>query len=149
MRASYLGNLMGDSAMRLFFGFLSSIIAIVLLMLVLGIITAEELGTILNLSSSQIGIVKSVISKLHVLIDNLLQILSKLLTKLMSWTGVEVDLSKIKLDMDAAGGAQTDHGQGVDGSVLNPAPGSDSGRSLDSQQLSNPDAPITSPETGN
>lgn len=105
MRVFNFNGIVGDSATRLVIGLISGTISIVLLMLILGIISIDELGKVLNLSASQMEVVRSVLSKIQVLVNHVLEILSKMLTKLLSWSGVEVDLSKIKVDMNGAGDA--------------------------------------------
>jgi len=78
----------------------STALSIIVIMLVTNIITVEELITILGIEqrSNEAQALKLVISRIQEMSTNILQIISKLLNSLFSWAGVDVDLSKIKID---------------------------------------------------
>ena len=78
----------------------STALSIIVIMLVTNIITVDELITILGIEqrSNEAQALKLVISRIQEMSGNILQILSKLLNNLFSWAGVDVDLSKIKID---------------------------------------------------
>ncbi len=68
-------------------------------MLVLNIITVDDVVAILKLSPEGANALKLVISRVQEVSANILQIISQLLNKLFSWAGVDIDLSKIKVDV--------------------------------------------------
>jgi hypothetical protein len=78
----------------------STALSLMIMMLVLNIITIDELLTIIGLDqrSNEAQALKLVISRIQEMSTNILEIISKLLKNLLSWSGVEVDLSKIKID---------------------------------------------------
>jgi hypothetical protein len=69
-------------------------------MLVLNIITVDDVVAILKLSPEGANALKLVISRIQEVTTNILQILSQLLNKLFSWAGVDIDLTKIKIDVN-------------------------------------------------
>lgn len=79
-------------------------------MLALNIITVDEVVLILKLSPEAANAFKLVVSRIQEVTGNILEIISQLLGKLFSWTGADVDLSKIKVDVNqgAAGSAPLD-----------------------------------------
>jgi hypothetical protein len=83
----------------------STALSIVVIMLVTNIITVDELITIIGLEqrSNEAQALKLVISRIQEMSGNILQIISKLLNNLLSWAGVDVDLSKIKIDPHSKG----------------------------------------------
>jgi hypothetical protein len=92
--------------------FASTAFSMLVVMLVLNIITVEEVVTILNMSPEAASAFKLVISRIQEVTGNIIDIISQLLTKLFSWAGVEVDLSKIKVDVhqgEAAGSLAPSH----------------------------------------
>jgi len=78
----------------------STALSLMIMMLVLNIITIDELLTIIGVEqkSNEAQALKLVISRIQEMSTNILQIISKLLNNLLSWAGVDVDLSKIKID---------------------------------------------------
>ncbi|MBM3590909.1 MAG: hypothetical protein FJX30_06040 [Alphaproteobacteria bacterium] len=78
----------------------STALSLIIIMLVLNIITVDELITILGIEqrSNEAQALKLVISRIQEMSTNVLEILSKLLNNLFSWAGVDVDLTKIKID---------------------------------------------------
>ncbi len=78
----------------------STVISILLVMLVTNIITVDEVISILNLSEESGNAVRRIIERIQEVSGNILDILSQLLNKLFSWSGVDVDLSEIKVDVN-------------------------------------------------
>lgn len=80
----------------------STALSIVIVMLVLKIISVEELFTILGIEakSNEAQALRLVISRIQEMSVNIIEIISKLLNHLFSWAGVDVDLNKIKVDFD-------------------------------------------------
>jgi hypothetical protein len=70
-------------------------------MLLVGIITVDELIQILNLSPEAGNALKLVISRVQEVSGNILHIISQLISKLLSFAGVDSDLSKIHIDINA------------------------------------------------
>ncbi len=86
---------------RTFFVFASTAFSIGLIMLFLNIITVDEIVAILDLSPNAAQALRNVVSRIQEVTSNVLDILSQLLTKLFSWSGTEIDLNKIKVDVNA------------------------------------------------
>ena len=85
--------------LRTIFIFASTAFSILVVMLTLNIITVDEVITILNLSPEAASAFKLVISRIQEVTGNIMDIISQLLNKLFSWAGVDIDLSKIKIDV--------------------------------------------------
>jgi hypothetical protein len=79
--------------------FASTAFSLLFVMLLLNIITVDEVIIILKLSPEAANALKLIISRVQEVSINILDIISQLLTKLFGWSGVEVDLSKIKADV--------------------------------------------------
>lgn len=88
------------SYLRIAMIYSSTALSLMIMMLVLNIITIDELLTIIGVEhkSNEAQALKLVISRIQEMSANILQIISKLLNNLLSWAGVDVDLSKIKID---------------------------------------------------
>lgn len=88
------------SYLRIAMIYSSTALSLMIMMLVLNIITIDELLTIIGVEqkSNEAQALKLVISRIQEMSTNILQIISKLLNNLLSWAGVDVDLSKIKID---------------------------------------------------
>lgn len=71
-------------------------------MVVLNIITVDDLVVILKLSPEAASALKLIVGRLQEVSHNILDILSQLLNKLFGWAGVDIDLSKIKVDVNQA-----------------------------------------------
>jgi hypothetical protein len=84
---------------RTVFIFASTAFSILVVMLTFNIITVDEVITILNLSPEAASAFKLVISRIQEVTGNIMDIISQLLNKLFSWAGVDIDLSKIKIDV--------------------------------------------------
>ena len=82
----------------------STALSLIVIMLVLNIITVDELISILGIEqrSNEAQALKLVISRIQEMSTNILQIISKLLNNLFSWTGADVDLTKIKIDTNSS-----------------------------------------------
>lgn len=91
------------SYMRIAMIYSSTALSLIILMLVANIITIDEVLTIIGLDqkSNEAQALKLVISRIQEMSTNILQIISKLLNHLLSWAGVDVDLSKIKINTNA------------------------------------------------
>ncbi len=66
----------------------------------LNIVTVDDLVVILKLSPEAATALKLVVERLREVTGNIGDILSQLLNKLFGWAGIEVDLSKIKVDVN-------------------------------------------------
>jgi hypothetical protein len=66
----------------------------------LNIVTVDDLVTILKLSPESATALESIIGRFREVSGNIIDILSQLLSKLFGWAGIEVDLSKIKVDLN-------------------------------------------------
>ena len=89
----------------------STTFSILVVMLLLNIVTVDDLVIILKLSPESATALKVIFERLREVSSNILDILSQLLTKLLSWAGVEVDLSKIKIDVHQGAPAVPPSGQ--------------------------------------
>jgi hypothetical protein len=69
-------------------------------MLTLNIITVDEVIVILKMSPEAANAFKLVVSRIQEVTGNIMDIISQLLKKLFSWAGVDVDLRKIKIDVN-------------------------------------------------
>lgn len=68
-------------------------------MLALNIITVDEVVVILKMSPEAASAFKLVVSRIQEVTGNIMDIISQLLNKLLGWAGVDVDLSKVKVDL--------------------------------------------------
>ena len=93
---------------RTIFIFASTAFSILGVMLALNIITVDEVVLILKLSPEAASAFKLVISRIQEVTGNIMEIISQLLNKLFGWAGVDVDLNKIKVDVNQ--GASAGHG---------------------------------------
>lgn len=71
------------------------------IMMILNIITVDDVVTILKLSPEAASALKVVIDRLQEVCGNVIDIISQLLNRLFSWAGLDIDLSKIKVDVNA------------------------------------------------
>ncbi len=101
-----MNNIMSFMAMRTIFIFASTAFSILVVMLVLNIITVDDVAVILKMSPEATNALKLVLSRVQEVSGNIIDIISQLLNKLFSWAGVDIDLSKIKVDVhQGAGGS--------------------------------------------
>ncbi len=97
-----MNNFASYLAFRTVFVFASTAFSILVVMLVLNIITVDETITILKLSPEAASAFKLVVSRIQEVTGNIMDIISQLMNKLFSWAGVNVDLSKVKVDVHGA-----------------------------------------------
>jgi hypothetical protein len=80
----------------------STTFSILFVMLLLNIITVDDVIVILKLSPESATAVKLIVERLREVSGNIVDILSQLLNKLFGWAGLDIDLSKIKVDLNHA-----------------------------------------------
>ncbi len=95
-----MNDVLSFLTIRTFLVFASTAFSILLVMLALNIITVDEVVVILKMSPEAANAFKLVISRIQEVTGNIMQIISQLLNKLLGWAGVEIDLSKIKVDVN-------------------------------------------------
>ncbi len=119
------------SYLRIAMIYSSTALSLMIMMLVLNIITIDELLTIIGVEqkSNEAQALKLVISRIQEMSTNILQIISKLLNNLLSWAGVDVDLSKIKIDANQKPSMPIDPNSINDGGAVN----NGAGNNLDDQ----------------
>jgi hypothetical protein len=78
----------------------STTISILIVMLMVGIITVDDVVSILNLSEDAANALGRIVERMRGVYSNILDILSQLGNRLFGWAGVDVDLSKIKIDIN-------------------------------------------------
>jgi hypothetical protein len=83
--------------------FASTAFSLATVMLLLNIITIDELAVILSLNPEATSALKLVFSRIQEVTGNIMDIISQLLNKMFSWSGVDVDLDKIKVDLHETG----------------------------------------------
>lgn len=91
---------------------LSTTFSILAVMLMLNIITVKDVAAILNLSPEGTAALQAVVGRFQEVAGNITDILSQLLNKLFGWAGMDVDLSKIKVDLNEGGPAGSAAGAG-------------------------------------
>lgn len=85
---------------RSFLVFFSTAFSILLVMLAVNIITVDDVVSILNLSPEAAAAFKNVVSRIQGVTANILDIISALLNKLFGWSGVDIDLGSIEVDVN-------------------------------------------------
>jgi hypothetical protein len=95
-----MGDILSFLTMRSVLIFIATTFSILVVMLTLNIITVDEVAVILKMSPEATQAFKLVISRIQEVTSNILDIASQLLNKLLSWAGVDVDLNKIKIDVN-------------------------------------------------
>jgi hypothetical protein len=93
--------------------FISTAFSLLVLMLTLNIITVDEVALIFKMSPDATSALKLVISRIQEVTGNVLNITSQLLNKLFGWAGVNIDLSKINIDVNHHGGISGGESQSV------------------------------------
>lgn len=96
-------DLISYLTLRTVFIFASTAFSILVVMLALNIITVDEVAVILKLSPEATNAFKLVASRVQEVTGNILDVMSQLLNKLFSWAGVDIDLNKIKVDVNQGG----------------------------------------------
>lgn len=124
------------SYLRIAMIYSSTALSLMIMMLVLNIITIDELLTIIGVEqkSNEAQALKLVISRIQEMSTNILQIISKLLNNLLSWAGVDVDLSKIKIDASNKPGLPVDPNAINENGVMNNGTGNNFDNSNSVQQ---------------
>jgi hypothetical protein len=124
------------SYLRIAMIYSSTALSLMIMMLVLNIITIDELLTIIGVEqkSNEAQALKLVISRIQEMSTNILQIISKLLNNLLSWAGVDVDLSKIKIDASNKPGLPVDPNAINENGVMNNGAGNNFDNSNSVQQ---------------
>lgn len=90
-------------SLRTFLTFATTAFAIAIVMLSLNIITAHELSQILGIAGTDAEVaLTKVIGSMQHMMNKVLNIISQLLNKVLDWSGVEVDLNKIDVDVNQA-----------------------------------------------
>ncbi len=87
----------------------STTFSILVVMVMLNIVTVDDIVVILKLSPESATAVKLIVERLREVTSNIVDILSQLLNKLFGWAGVDIDLSKIKVDLNHAPQVSPDH----------------------------------------
>jgi len=100
-----MGDIISFLTLRSVIIFAATTFSILIVMLTLNIVTVDEVATILNMSPEAANAFKLVISRIQEVTGNLLDITSQLFNKLFSWAGVDVDLNKIKIDVNHGAGS--------------------------------------------
>ncbi len=80
--------------------FASTTFSILVVMLMVGIISVDDVSKILNLSPDSAQILRNAIENIREVWNHVADIISQLLNKLFSFAGVDVDLSKIEFDVN-------------------------------------------------
>lgn len=86
--------------LRTIFIFASTAFSLMVVMLALNIITVEEVITMLHLEGAAADAFRLMIARIQEVTGNILEIISQLIGKLLGWSGVDVDLTKIKVDIE-------------------------------------------------
>ena len=103
--------------------FASTAFSLMFVMLLLNIITVDDVVVILKLSPEAANAFKLIVSRVQEVSTNILNIISQLLNKLFSFAGVDVDLTKIKVDLhQPAGGGSAMPVDGVPAAPIHPGP---------------------------
>ena len=92
--------LFGFFTFRFFALTFASAFSVLLVMLFTGIITAQDVANILDLSPESEQSLQEVIERGQSKFDGVAHLVSRLLEQLLGWTGAEVDLSKIEVDVN-------------------------------------------------
>ena len=100
--------------------FIVTAFSLLVVMLALNILTIDEAITILHLDGDSANAFKAIVGRIQEVTGNIMQIISQLLNKLFSWAGVDIDLTKIKVDVNAAGSAHSIAPGAVEGGIVHP-----------------------------
>ena len=77
----------------------SGVFSVAFVMLMVGIITIDDIVKILNLSPDAANALRVIFSRFQEVTNNLIHIIGQLLNNLVGWTGTEIDTSKL-VDMN-------------------------------------------------
>lgn len=106
-----MGEFLAAFTFRSVLVFASTAFSLLVVMLVLNIITVDEVVAMLNLSPEAAAAFKSIMSRVQEVSSGIIDVISQLLTKLMSWAGIEVDLNKIEIDVNQSSSATPSSGE--------------------------------------
>lgn len=112
-----MNSILSIITLRTVLVFASTAFSILILMMALNIVTVDEVIVILKMSPEAASAFKLVISRIQEVTGNILDIISQLLNKLLGWAGVDVDLSKIKVDVHQGAGSAAPSGGAAPNSV--------------------------------
>lgn len=98
-----MSDILAFFTLRTFILLFSTAFSLLAIMLILNIITVDDMVAILKLSPEAGSALRVVVERLQEVCGNVVDIISQLLNKLFSWAGVDVDLSKIKVDLNDVG----------------------------------------------
>ncbi len=73
----------------------SSVFSVAFVMLMVGIVTIDDIIKILNLAPDAANALRVIFSRFQEVTNNLIHIIGQLLNNLVSWTGTEIDTSKL------------------------------------------------------
>lgn len=102
-----MGDILSFFTLRTIAIFAATTFSILIVMLTLNIITVDEVAVILNMSPEAAHAFKVVISRIQEVTGNIFEITSQLFNKLFGWAGVDVDLNKIKVEVNSVDGANS------------------------------------------
>lgn len=100
-----MNDILSFLTLRTILIFASTAFSLLVVMLALNIITVDDVVVILKLSPEAANAFKLVVSRIQEVTGNIMEIISQLLNKLFGWAGVDVDLSKIKVDVNQGAGS--------------------------------------------
>ncbi len=121
-----MNDLLAYFTLRTFLVFASTAFSLLFVMLVVGIITVDDVIKICGLSPEAASAFRLVVSRVQEVTGNILDIISQLLNKIFSWAGVDIDLNKIHTNVNA-------HPGDVPAAATDLLPGSTSAGSASSQ----------------
>lgn len=102
-----MNSILSVLTLRTILVFASTAFSIFIVMLALNIITVDEAVVIFKMSPEAASAFKLVVSRIQEVTGNIMDIISQLLNKLLGWAGVDVDLSKIKVDVNQGEGGSS------------------------------------------
>jgi len=102
-------DLLAFFTLRTVLVFASTAFSLLFVMLVVNIITVDDVVVILKLNPEAASAFRLVISRVQEVTGNILDIISQLLNKLLGWAGVDVDLNKIKVDVNHSAVTAAEH----------------------------------------
>lgn len=98
-----VNELLSVLVLRTIILFFSTTFSVLVVLLLLNIVTVDDIVMIFKLSPDAANALRVIVDRLQEATRNILDILSQLLDKMFSWAGVDIDLSKIKVDVNQGG----------------------------------------------
>ena len=95
-------DIFGFFTLRTIIVLFSTAISILIVMLMVNIITVDDAIAILHLSGDSANAFRQIVERMREVFGNIIGIISQLLEKLLSWAGVDVDLTKVQVDVNQA-----------------------------------------------